>query len=88
MIERGEGFFDLDKLVVSPKLARHLVDIGADTWVPNPNKKAEVVMPTQKTRSRKEQFTPDLYPVWGNFRTQVLLTASSFGISWTLWPVF
>ena len=72
IIERGEGFFDVEKLIPSPKLARHLAEIGADTWVPNPRKGAQFpVMPMQKTRSKKEQITPDLYPVWGNFAHSV-----------------
>lgn len=68
IIERGEGFFDVEKLVPSPKLTTHLAQVGADLWVPNPNKSAQFpVMPTQKTRSKKEQITSDLFPVWGNF---------------------
>lgn len=65
MIERGEGFFDVEKLVPSPKLAKHLADVGADIWMPNPNKGAHFPLPVQKARFREQHMRDDLYPVWG-----------------------
>jgi hypothetical protein len=66
IIERGEGFFDAEIFVPSPKLAKHLEDVGADTWVPNPKKSALSPVSTYKTRSQKRGIAEDLYPVWGN----------------------
>jgi hypothetical protein len=65
IIERGEKFFDAEKLVPSPQLAKHLAVVGADIWVPNPNKRSSFPLPAHKLRSKKEQVRKDLYPVWG-----------------------
>lgn len=66
IIEKGDRFFDVETLVPSPKLSKHLEDVGADTWVPNPKISAPSSVPPHKTRSKKRQITQDIYPVWGN----------------------
>lgn len=81
IIERGEGFFDVEMLVPSPKLSKHLEDVGADTWFPNPNKNALSPVSAKNMLPKKRQIYQDLYPVWGNLHYHACLIIFSFPIS-------